>query len=661
MGTSEGPRLMALEAQTFNHSLAFFLPKSSSGLTEDGLPAFRTSATRPLMVTNTDNRIIAQAVRLALEPRIEHLIVDCQRGFLPGRSLLENVLDVEQDMVRRAAASPSAGAFFFDFEAAFPSLSQAAIHAFVQSLGWPDWLRRFLECLYTDNECEICLMGGRFSGFAIQSGIRQGCPLSPLIFALFSDLFLRRLQREDPVCLLRAWADDLALITDSAVTSLPQLERFFHELHLTTGLKLNISKTYLLPLVPSPPEDFRPLIFAHAPSWAGIQLTAAARYLGVYVGPQKGDLAWKGPVAKFQQRAQLWGRLGLGMTGTLHAFRVYVASVLLFVAQVQPLPSQYDNIERKALQALFPGPRGWITASCLRDLKALGNSTALLDVPATALAAKVRVARFEAQGRLAILQRTADLTTWLSRYTGGTLAHMHWLHTWASQCFARHIQQAVGALDLVMRTSPTKGPPLREGPGWQMRCAGWLTTSSSGEAAWTHLRRRLDRWALMTLPGHRLAIATRNLYWLWRHGPARLGANFLRTLCNGWCTGRRFQLTCACRFGCGATEDSIEHYARCVTIRRLWRDHGVPLPPPSPAALDYFLGFRPCDTSTEATVLLSSSAGEPSSRFLRYAGCLYATARLLNCRRYSSISAGHLDGAFLAFLHRAWESPLGPL
>ena len=61
-------------------------------------------------ITNSDNRLLASAVRIAIEPCLSRIITPDQRGFLPGRSMIANILDVDEGMLEAAMAGEGAQA-----------------------------------------------------------------------------------------------------------------------------------------------------------------------------------------------------------------------------------------------------------------------------------------------------------------------------------------------------------------------------------------------------------------------------------------------------------------------------------------------------------------------------------------------------------------------
>ena len=92
------------------------------------------------------------------------------------------------------------------------------------------------------------------------------------------------------------------------------------------------------------------------PEWGGMQLAMAAKYLGVFVGPEKGTKSWDSPIANFLKRSAQWGSLGLGLSMTIRAYATYISSVLLFVAQFEALPDDSSKIEAQACLRLFSRP-----------------------------------------------------------------------------------------------------------------------------------------------------------------------------------------------------------------------------------------------------------------------------------------------------------------
>ena len=93
--------------KAFNEGLLFLLPKSDSGLVTD---------TRPLSVTNSNNRIIASAAAYALQPALDKMIGHSQIGFLRGHSSdthIENVTNLYYNKIKQSTPFSFSLTYFF--------------------------------------------------------------------------------------------------------------------------------------------------------------------------------------------------------------------------------------------------------------------------------------------------------------------------------------------------------------------------------------------------------------------------------------------------------------------------------------------------------------------------------------------------------------------
>ena len=100
---------------------------------------------------------------------MDEFISPCQRGFLPGRSLLANVVDVDLGAMEVSLTRDNGALFLFDFRAAFPSVAHDYIFLVLGHLGFPQPMLRFLQSLCDGNKCLLSIGGSLLPGFSMSS------------------------------------------------------------------------------------------------------------------------------------------------------------------------------------------------------------------------------------------------------------------------------------------------------------------------------------------------------------------------------------------------------------------------------------------------------------------------------------------------------------
>ena len=122
----------------------------------------------------------------------QNIIVDEQNGFRKKRSTLDHLPTLTSIIETRKKARKSTYRAFIDFKKAFDTVNWDILWHTLQHIGIKDKLFSAIKGLYNKVICTVRINGFNTDWFTVKCGLKQGCPLSPVLFSFFiNDLALK--------------------------------------------------------------------------------------------------------------------------------------------------------------------------------------------------------------------------------------------------------------------------------------------------------------------------------------------------------------------------------------------------------------------------------------------------------------------------------------
>lgn len=209
---------------------------------------------RGIMLLSIPSKVLTRIILERMKEALDKELRAEQAGFRQDRSCTDHIATLRIIIEQCAEWQSPLYMTFIDFEKAFDSVDRETIWKLMQHYGIPQKLINIIKKLYEDSTCQIIHNGKLTNPFAVKTGVRQGCILSPTIFLIAIDWIMRRTTEGSNTGIQWTFtkhledldfADDISLMSHKQQHAQSKLTRLAEEAE-KTGLKINTKKTEVM-------------------------------------------------------------------------------------------------------------------------------------------------------------------------------------------------------------------------------------------------------------------------------------------------------------------------------------------------------------------------------------------------------------------------------
>ena len=319
---------------------------------------------RPISLLNTDYKILAHVLANRLKSVINKLIHTDQNGYIKGRNIAYNIRLI-QDVINYFENDNIEGAIIFlDFQKAFDTVSHDFLFSVLKKINFGQSFIKWVKTIYTNSESCLSNNGWTSKPFKIQRGIRQGCPLSTLLFLLVVEILGDRIRKNTNDGLeinfkdkqkhiqVTQLADDTTVFlkNEKAIKNCLEIIQHFGNV---SGLRLNIEKTEGLWLGrgKNRGDDFANI------NWEKNSIKA----LGVYFGYNEQEMEeknWKSKIETIKKILNKWNYRDLSLHGRILIVKTLALSQVVYLLSSICVPTWVINEVNKEFLVLYGNIKG---------------------------------------------------------------------------------------------------------------------------------------------------------------------------------------------------------------------------------------------------------------------------------------------------------------
>ena len=321
---------------------------------------------RPITLLNTDYKIFTKALSLRLADVAPQIINRDQAGFIPGRSIFDQVKTTKLVIDYMNISNKKGVIVALDQEKAYDKVRHPYLWAVMKKFEFPEKFIKLIQNLY-DNALTTVMINGEMSiPFIVSRGVRQGDAMSCLLFNIAIEPLAEMIRKSTLIkglqipasksrLKVKMFVDDTTVFLEEA-DDIRDLQDILSQWCESSRSKLNIEKTEVIPLGNS--AQRRETLNERKTNESGMEIPShihiakdgePVRILGAWLGNNiDQNITWAPVIENCCKRLKRWGAAKHTLEGRRLIIQMQIAGVTQYLTKVQGMPKSVEDTLDKA-------------------------------------------------------------------------------------------------------------------------------------------------------------------------------------------------------------------------------------------------------------------------------------------------------------------------